>query len=160
MAHDDDQLYDMAKARAGIDDSDLPEYPSGLRFTVMECCFERLGIDTMEPGATVKFAAMARATSVNQRIDGCRIEAEIDMLSLDGGQLAELDEGARPSISLDENDHARLDIEQGCERGDMLHLMGEARVEAVDDNRWMGRSVTLQITAADVESEDGEANDA
>lgn len=160
MAHSDDELFDMAKARAGINDSDIPEYPPGLRFTVRECCFERLGIDgAVQPGATVKFAAMARATSVNRRTDGCRIEAQIDMLSLDEGQFAELEEGMQPSICLNENDHERLDLDDDAEKGDLLHIIGSARVDSTDDPSWGDKSVTFQITDATVESESQESRD-
>lgn len=159
LAHDDEQLWDMAKARAGLGGDDLPEYPPGLRFTVRECCFERLGIDgTVQPGATVKFAAMARATSVNRRTDGCRVEAEIDMLALDDGEFADLEEGMRPSICLNEADHERLDIEDTAERGDLLHLQGTVRVESTDDPSWGDKSITFQILEGMVaEIEDGEA---
>jgi hypothetical protein len=160
MAHSDDELYDMAKARAGLGNDDLPEFPLGLRFTVREPSFETLGIDDALPGAAVKFAALARATNVSRRTDGCRIEAEIDMLALDGGKMAELDDTARPSICLDENDHDRLDLDEDCERGDMLHLIGMARVESVDDTEYGGKAVTLQITHASVENEDMEAGNA
>lgn len=155
LAHDDEQLYDMAKARAGISD-DLPEYPPGLRFTIQECCFEMLGIDTVESGATVKFAAFARATSVNRRTDGCRIEAQIDMLALDDGQFADLMEGMQPSICLNESDHERLDLDEDVAKGDMLHLIGTLEVVSTDDPSWGDKSVTFQITHAMVEDEDQE----
>ena len=150
----------MAKARAGGSTDDLPDYPPGMQFTIRECCFEALGIDDVRPGAAVKFAALARVTSCNLRTDGCRVELEIDMLKLDDGDFAELDEMARPSICLDENDHERLDLDEGCEVGDLLHLIGHARVVSTDDNRYIGRSVCLQIQEAVVENEDAESEDA
>jgi hypothetical protein len=162
MKLNDDQLFDMDKARrAGpiTPTDDLPEYPPGMRFTIRECCYEALGIDQVKPGSTVKFAALCRVTSCNHRTDGCRIELEIDMLQLGDGELAELDEMARPSICLDENDHDRLDLDDDCETGDLLHLMGEARVMSVDDNRFMGGSCTLQIEqgfVAENESTEGD----
>ena len=131
-----------------------------MRFTIRECCFERLGIDDVKPGATVKFAAMCRVTSCNLRTDGCRVELEMIMLKLGDGEFAELDEMERPSICLDENDHDRLDLDEDCSVGDLLHLVGEARVVAVDDNRYMGGSVSLQVEQATVESEDAESEDA
>jgi hypothetical protein len=162
MALDDDQLYDMAKSRAGVGDDDLPEFPPGMRFTIRECCFEQLGIEDPKPGATIKFAALCRVTSVNLRTDGCRVELEIDMLKLGDGEFAELDEMARPSICLDENDHERLDVDEAtAESGHILHLMGNARVVSVDDNKYVGRSVTLQCEEGLVaEDEDAESEDA
>jgi hypothetical protein len=159
MAHSDDELFDMAKARAGISNDDVPEYPPGMRFTIHEADFEALGIGDVQPGANVRFAAFARATSVNRRTDGCRIEAQIEMLSLDEGEFVDLEEEMRPSICLNEHDHERLDLDEEAQRGDMLHLIGTARVESTDDNRYMGRSVSLQIIEADVEDEDQEGED-
>ena len=150
----------MAKARHGLGDDDLPEYPPGCKFTVRESSFEALGIEDPKPGATIEFAAMARVTSTSLEIDGCRIELEIDMLKLGEGEFAELDEGAKPCICLDENDHERLDLdEHTAQKGHLLHLMGEAQVVKVDDNAYMGGSVTLQIMRATVEDEDEEDDD-
>jgi hypothetical protein len=160
MALSDDEKYDMEKARGGAGTGDVPDYPPGMRFTIRECCFEALGIDQVKPGATVKFAAMCRVTSCNLRTDGCRVELEMIMLKLDGGEFAEMDEMARPSICLDENDHDRLDLdEDDCENGDLLHMVGEARVVATDDNRFMGKSLTLQIESASIENESTEGDD-
>lgn len=160
LALDDDQLYDMAKRQTGDAKPDLPDYPPGLCFTVRECCFERLGIGDVKPGATVNFQAFARVISANLRTDGCRVELEIDMLKLGDGEFVELDEMERPSICLDENDHERLDLEPECDTGDMIHLIGTAKVVATDDNRHMGRSVTLQIEEGLIaEDEDAEAEE-
>ena len=161
MALSDDELYDMTKARTGDARPDLPEYPPGMCFTVREGAFARLGIgDEAKPGATVKFAAFARVTSVNLRTDGCRIELELMLLKLDDGEFVELDEGERPSICLNENDHERLDLDEAtAERGHILHLIGDARVMSADDTTYGGRSVSLQIEECAIEDEDQEGAD-
>lgn len=156
MAHDDDQLFDMAKSRAGLGGGDLPEFPPGLCFTVREANFDALGIEKCDPGDVVKFAAFARATSVSRQVDACRVEAEIDYLSLGDGEMAELDDTMRPSICLDESDHERLDLNEDVSQGDMVHLIGMARVNSVDDTPWGGKSISLQITHASVENESTE----
>ncbi len=157
MALSDEEQYDWLKARSGTGNDEPPEYSPGLSFTIRETDFDALGVEECRPGETVRFAAFLRACSVNQRTDGCRIEAEIDMLALGDGKMVELDDTMRPTLCLDHNDHERLDLDAGCQRGDMLHLIGMARVEAVDDNQYIGRSVCLQITDATVEDEDDEA---
>ena len=162
LALSDDELHDMAQARAGITtDEDLPEYPPGLRFTIREQSFEDFGIDGARPGATVEFAAFARVSSVSLRTDGCRVELELMMVSLDDGEFVELPDQDRPTICLDENDHERLDLEEGsAERGHILHLMGAAEVVSVDDTSYGGKSLVLQITdGMVVEDEDEEAHD-
>jgi hypothetical protein len=158
LALNDDQLLDMVKAREGHD-VDLPNYPPGMRFTIRECCFDRLGIGEVKPGATIRFAAMAKVISVNLSTDGCRVELEFVMLKLGDGDFAELDEMARPSICLDENDHERLDLDEDtAQTGHLVHIVGEARVVGVDDNRYAGKSVTLQaesgLVVEDESSED------
>lgn len=160
MALSDDELHDMATGRSGTDGPDLPDYPPGLCFTVREGAFDALGIEDCRPGETVQFAAFARVTNVSLRTDGCRVELEIMMLKLDDGDFAELDEGLRPSICLNENDHERLDLdESSAERGHVMHIVGQARVMTVDDQQWTGRSVSLQIIEATVEDEDAESDE-
>ena len=94
-----------------------PEYPPGLCFSIPEQHLEDLDIDDAVPGAVVKFGAMVEATSCHHTEDACRIEASIKMVSIDGGPYVEVDSG--PCICLNENDHEKLDLEQGCERGDL-----------------------------------------
>jgi hypothetical protein len=161
MALSDEELHDIAKLHSDDARPDLPDYPPGLCFTIQENWFEALGIRDPKPGATVGFAAFAKVTSVNLRTDGCRIELEFIMLSLDEGEFVELDEGmSRPSICLDENDHDRLDLDEAsAEKGHVLHVMGEARVMAVDDSRYGGKSVRLQIEEAVIEDESAETED-
>jgi hypothetical protein len=159
MALSDDEIYDWAKARAGMSE-EPPEYPPGMRFTVREGDFGALGVDVARPGESVRFAALARATSVRRDNDGCRMEVEIDFLSLSDSDMVELGEIGRPCLCLDQNDHDRLDLDDEVDRGDMLHLIGTAKVEAVEDTQWGGKALTLQVVEAAVEDEDLEAYDA
>jgi hypothetical protein len=156
---DDEDQYDWLKKQRLGPAIDPPEYPPGMCFTVYEPHFEALGIGECNPGESVKFAAMVRATSVMRNTEGCRIEAEIDFLSLGDGQLVELADGVRPSISLDENDHERLDIEEDCQRGDLLHLIGTAQIMECSDTEYGGRALRLQITHASVEDESAEGDE-
>jgi hypothetical protein len=159
MAWDDEDQFDWLRRMGQVGPHmDAPDYPPGLCFTVREADFERLGVDVCNPGESVKFAAMVRATSVTRNTDGCRIEAEMDFLSLGDGEMVELDDGMRPSISLDENDHERLDIEEDCRTGDLLHLIGTVQVQECSENDFGGRSLRLQITHADVRDETTEGD--
>jgi hypothetical protein len=161
MALSDDEQIDWLKDRGMFGHApaadEPPEYPPGLCFTVREADFENLGISGAKGGDEVRFAAFARVTSCSHQADSCRVEAEFDMLSLGDGDMVELDQMCRPCICMDENDHERLDLDEECEVGHMLHLIGEARVKSVDDRQWDGKSLTLQIVEMAVEDETEEA---
>jgi hypothetical protein len=154
MELDDDDKYDLAHGS----ESDPPDYPSGLRFTVREADFEGLGIDgSARPGETIRFAALARATNVSHQLSsGCRIEAEIDLLALGEGQMCELDQGLRPSICLTDSQLERADLDDDVASGDMVHLIGTVRVEGASDTQWGGKCLDLQIVELAIEDEDAE----
>ena len=67
-----------------------PDFPYGLRISLTEKEFEKLGIDekSAEVGGIFHLHAMARITSVseNKNEDGsvcCRVEAQIENMSID-----------------------------------------------------------------------------
>ncbi len=69
---------------------DKPDFPYGLRISLTDKEFEKLGIDeqSAEVGGTVHLHAMARITSVNHtQNDGgdkcCRVELQIESLAID-----------------------------------------------------------------------------
>lgn len=159
MRMTDEDHYDWLKSRRGLGMpmEEPPEYPPGLCFSIPEQHLEDLDIDDAVPGAVVKFGAMVEATSCHHTEDACRIEASIKMVSIDGGPYVEVDSG--PCICLNENDHEKLDLEQGCERGDLLHLIGMARVSTIRDTEYGGKCVELQITDCRVEDESTETED-
>jgi hypothetical protein len=64
------------------------------------------------------------------------------------------------TISLDERDLEKLDLDDGCEAGDTIDLRAMAVVKSVSKNEFNGKSscrVELQIQKLAVESEDEEA---
>jgi hypothetical protein len=154
MELSDDERFDWLDRRS--EPMEPPDYPPGMCFTVRESDFGALGVEGVAPGQTVDFAALARATSVSRDMDGCRVEAEIMLLSLGDGEMVELDDMMRPCICLDEGDHERLDLDEECESGDVLHLIGVAQVKSIGDSQWGGKTMCLQIIQACVEDEDRE----
>lgn len=58
-------------------------------------------------------------------------------------------------ICLDENDLAKLDLEDDCEPGDTIHLMAMASVKSVTKRDGTCR-IELQVEKMSVESEDEE----
>ena len=154
MAYSDDEILDRRMPQR----PEPPEYPTELSFSVSQEVVERCGGEgECRPGDTVRFAAMAEATAMSRKIDGCRIEVELTMLSLGDGQLTDLDEGERPMLCLLDGTMERLDLDDEAQSGDLLHLIGTVRVESADESRYSaGRRLTLQIVEMCVEDEDQE----
>lgn len=154
MAYDDDEILD--RMMPGL--PDVPDYPVGLRFTISDRVLELCDTDgDCGPGDTIRFALMGEAASVERKIDGCRIEIEIAFLALGEGTLTELDPMDRPCLCLLDTELEKLDLDDAAERGDLIHMCGEARVDATNDPRYGDRTVTLQITDLQcVEDEDAE----
>lgn len=142
MAHDDDQLYDMSQGMP--EGYEPPEYPMGLIFDVKAEDLARCGCEGGEPGDTMDFAAMATVTSIYKDMDGCRIELELTDLAGEDGQFCELSEPGY--ICLCERCLERLELEADCERGDMIHLIGTARMASRSDTEFGGERCSLQIT--------------
>jgi hypothetical protein len=153
MELDDDDKFDLS-SQFGLSDQDV-DYPPGLQFSISEPDFEALGVDSdVEKGATTKFMAMAIVKSIDIG-ERCRVELEIDMLSIGEGAFVDL--GRKPFICFGDGELSRLDLEADCERGDLLHMSGIARVTAIHKpNRDYGNedSVTLQIEQLAIENED------
>lgn len=152
MAHDVDDLYRMRKGAGFADGYDPPEYPGGL------CCYmrsedlEKIGGDKT-PGATFRFSAMAEVTSITRSLEGCRIELEVCHMAADDGKFFELD---RPChLCLSESELTKMDLSDDCERGDMIHLIGEARLDSHTDGQF-DESCCLQITHLNFEDESAE----
>lgn len=142
MAHDDDRLYDLSKGMP--DDYEPPEYPGGLCFSLTKEDLAKAGADGGEPGATMRFSAMGEVTSIFKGIDDCRIELEITQFAGEDGKFFE---PSQPGcICLCGPELEKMDLEADCERGDLIHLIGTARMESSSSTEWGGDMVCLQIT--------------
>lgn len=154
MELDDEEKYDLSQERGFETD-----YPPGLRFTVHACCFGALEIgDGYAHGSSTRFAAMATVMAINIGESDCRVELQIEMLSLGDGPFVDLDR--KPFVCFSRREMDRLDLDSDCERGDLLHMNGLARIVEIDKPRedFGGEdSITLQIEQIAIENESDDA---
>lgn len=151
---DDDEKFDRM-----FPDKEPPDFPEGMTFSVSEDQLSDLGVDgNSQPGATLPFAAMIECRSNMRREDSCRIEAEIVMLALGDGKLMPIDDddGPRPTICLTESELEKLDMEDACEQGDTIHLIGTVKVVGNLQPSFGPKRLELQILEASAEDEDQE----
>ena len=142
MSHDDEQLYELSKGMP--DDYEPPEYPNSLQFTISQKDLERAGADGGDIGDTMRFSALAEVTSIFKGMDHCRIELQIDEFAGEDGKF--FDPSFPGCICLCDPELEKLGLEADCERGDMIHLIGSARLESSSSTEWGGDMVTMQIT--------------
>lgn len=154
---DDEKIDRMFPEKA------VPDFPDGMTFSVSEDQLANLDVDQADcqPGQTVSFAAMVECRSNMRREDSCRIEAEVVMLSLGDGKLAEIDDddGRRPTICFTESELEKLNMEEACEQGDTIHLIGTVKVVGNIQPMFGPKRLELQIVAATAEDEDTEEPD-
>lgn len=148
MAHNDDQLYDLAQ---GMPDSYTPpDYPSTLCFTVPQAVLEQAGGADGDPDDTMPFSAMGEVTSIFRGRDDCRIELRLTQFAGEDGKFVELDDNEDmswmcPSICLCASELERMNLEADCDLGDTLHLIGTVRLESLSNDGFSGEQARLQI---------------
>jgi hypothetical protein len=155
MAHDDDRLYDLAKGMP--DDYEPPEYPMGLQFSISKEDLSRAEAEGGEPGDTMRFAAMGEVTSIFKGRDDCRIEIQLGEFAGDNGKFFDL--SAPSYISICSAELEKMGLEADCERGDMIHLIGVARMESSSSTEYGGDTAMLQIVEMTCEDESVESRE-
>lgn len=151
MGYDDEEKYDFA----GPVEVEPPDYPWGLQFSVSEEDLDEIGAEDGEPGDTMRFSAIGEVTSVMRWRKEDRVEIELKQIAGEDGDFVDLSQPGH--ISLSSAELAKLDLKADCERGDTIHLIGEARMESSSDTEWGGKCACLQIThlsAVEDESEE------
>ena len=152
MEYDDEEKVDRFLG-PGVE---LPDHPPGLCFTMNKDQLEEISEGEAEPDAMLHFAAMGTVLSVTKdRKDGTRIELELAEFAGPDGKFEPLENP--PAICLCDGEFDKLDVDDDCKKGDMLHLIGMARVERTNDPQFGEGSATLQIThlaVAENESEE------
>ena len=144
LAHDDDDMYDMSKGMGP--DYEPPEYPGGCQFSMKCEDLERAGCEDGHLGDVCNFSAMCEVTSVIKSLKGgCRIELEMQMFAGEDGEFFEVSDPC-PYLCLTDKELGKMDLDDDCERGDLIHLMGEARVESTSSTEYGGEMCCLQIT--------------
>lgn len=155
MSNSEDQLYELSK---GMPDSWMPpEYPSGLCFSLTQDDLERAGAESGEPGASMRFSAMGEVTSIFKGIDTCRIELQIGEFAGDDGKFFDLENPAYICLCQDELE--KMDLDDDCERGDLIHLIGTARLESLSDTEYGGQMCSLQVVELSFEDESAESRE-
>lgn len=154
MAYSDDEILDRKYPK----EPEPPDYPVGLCFSISEKDLEEAGAPGGDHGDVMNFGLMACVTFVHESEDGCRIELEGGMFAGDDGEFHELETPAH--ICLTEDELSKLGLDSDCEIGDLIHLIGTARLSSRMRSEF-GNSCTLQIThlacAEDESEEDREA---
>ena len=156
LAHDDDDLFDMSKGMP--EDYEPPAYPSGCCFTIKQSDLEQCGAEDGEPGEVMHFSAMAEVTSVFKSEDDCRIELEMMLFAGEDGKFCELQD-PQPCICLTGAELEKMDLDGDCERGDLIHLQGSAKMVSHSSSEWGGEVCSMQIVqlsfAEDESTEEG-----
>lgn len=152
LAYDDDEILD----RLAMKLPEPPEYPSGLQFRLSMDDLGKICDGECAPGMMLQFAAMGEATSVYRDMDDCRIEVELSQMAGPDGHFVDMD--MPPSISLTGAELGKLDLDDDCERGDTIHIIGHARVESMSSSEF-SEGITLQIVEAEIEDESEEGRD-
>lgn len=151
MAYDDDELIDRQ-----MPEYEPPSHPPGLIFCVREEDLEKAGCCDGDPGDVMRFSAMGAVTSVVLGPKGSRIELELNEFAGDDGKFFDLEVPAHISLSRAELD--KMDLDEDCDVGDTIHLIGEARLETVMRTDGMNLA-TLQVTALTYEDESAESRE-
>lgn len=150
MSYSDDDMLDMAQG------DDAPEYPPTLCLCIDESDLEKAGSAGGAIGDRMRFAAMGEVMSVNIRADWTRIELKVTEFAGEDGKFVDLTTPAH--ICLCDQELEKLDLDADCELGDMLHLIGTARLDGVSRNEFM-KQATLQIVELAVEDESSESRE-
>jgi hypothetical protein len=150
MEYSDDEKWD----RMSGPDVSPPDYPPGLQFSICQDDLTEAGAEDGEPGDTMRFAAMGEVTSIFKGREDCRIEIQIGEFAGDDGKFFDLSEPCYISLCSAELDKMGLDAD--CERGDMIHLIGEARLENMSSSSYGGERCMLQVTHLTFEDESEE----
>lgn len=162
MAHDDEQLYDLAKDMPK--GYEPPEYPSGLCFSIPKSVLDATGGEDGSPDDTMRFSAMGEVTSVFRGRDNCRVELRLTQFAGEDGKFTDLDEDddrpwMTPSICLCGPELGRMDLEADCELGDTIHLIGTVRLESLSNDGFSGEQARLQVIQLACEDESTESTE-
>ncbi len=159
VEYDDSEKYDRARAMvAGPMSVEPPDYPPGLCFSMTMGDLEKAGGEGGMPDETMRFSAMGEVTNTFVGREDCRIEVELTQFAGDDGKFFELSQPA--CICFTAAELEKVDMSNDAERGDMLHIIGTARLESKTDSEFMGQMACLQITELNyVEDESEESRE-
>lgn len=136
----------------------MPDYPTGMQFSLSEGDLEHAGAEDGKPGDTLRFSAMATVMNIFRTRDGCSINLEMTQFAGPDGKFFPLENPT--SICLTQDELEKLDMNDDCERGDELHMIGTVRLENTSSTQYGGDMCCVQIIEmAAVENESEESRD-
>lgn len=142
MEYSDDEKYDRMDRMTSAPEP--PDYPTNLQFSICAEDLSKAGAEDGDIDDILRFSAMGEVTSVSVNRDDTRVEVQIGEFAGADGKFFDL---SQPSyICLCGPELEKMELEADCERGDMIHLAGTARMEGSSDTEYGGNMVRLQIT--------------
>lgn len=155
MELDDHDAYDMAKGMGP--DYEPPEYPPGLCFSLCAADLKSADAEGAKPGAVMRFSMMGEVTSIFHGMDDSRVELQVDEFAGEDGKFFKLKEPCH--ICLCDGQLMKMGLEADCERGDTIHLIGEACVQSCSDTEFGGERCSFQVTKMNFEDESTESRE-
>lgn len=136
-------------------DYEPPAYPPHCGFSISQDDLKRIGADGGEPGHELRLSAMGYVTSTYHGIDDCRIELSCKQFAGDNGKFIKLETPLYLCLCGPELE--KMGLDPNAERGDMIHLIGIARLESRSSSEYGGDMSRLQITNLTFEDESAES---
>lgn len=153
VEYSDEEKYD----RMAGPSMEPPDYPPGLCFMICKDDLVKAGAEGGEPNDTMRFSAMGEVTSVFQGREDCRIEVSLNEFAGEDGKFFDL---ACPAcICLCGPELEKIELSGNAERGDMIHVIGTARLESMSSTEWGGDMATLQVVEMTYEDESEESRE-
>lgn len=152
LGYDDDDMLD----RMDAPDAQAPEYPTNLLFMINESDLEKAGGSGGGIGDVTGFAAMGEVVSVHASAEGNRVELCLNEFAGEDGKFFDLEMSGH--IAFCDYELEKLGLDCDCEIGDMIHLIGEARLESIHRSQF-GEMASLQICKLTFEDESSESRE-
>ncbi len=151
LEYSDDDMLDRMEP-----EYEPPSYPPNLRFMICESDLEKAGGTGGTIGQIIDFSAMGEVTSVHASADGNRVELCLKEFAGEDGKFFDLE--CPGHISFCDFELQKLDLDCDCEIGDMIHLIGEARLESISRSQF-GEMASLQAVKLAWEDESSESRE-
>lgn len=155
LEYSDDEKYD--RMRGMPDGYEPPDYPQNLCFQISKEDLAKAGAEGGNIDDEMHFAAMGEVTSTFKGREDCRIELEITEFAGQDGKFFDLSQPMH--ICLCGQELEKIELSDNAERGDLIHLIGKARLESMSSNEYAGDMACLQITALTYEDESAESRE-
>jgi hypothetical protein len=140
-----------------------------MSFSVSPDVLEKIGLEGGDPGDTADFAAMGEVTSCQRGLTSSRVEVRLTALAGEDGKFVTLGFDADddflptmggPTVAFTERELEKLGLDDDCECGDTVHLIGQVQLESTFAHEAGGECCTLQIThLSAVENESTESRE-